>query len=130
MSTQVRDLWPDSISSVDDVTTPVAIIKQQAAFLGRRTNNLVEIAVRPGSAAGQDFLYYVFLVAPALGDYRYLLLQITHGVDLYPVNVLYAPTSASSSAETEAAFLEQLQDFFTNEKTVKVIRSLIAQSRS
>ena len=146
MSNLPRSLWPETIDLIEQVP-PVSILKEQGAILGRSTKNLVEGRVRGGSSpfAGSDFSYSFELVAPALDNYRYELLRISHGVEFYPLRLqsdpllgfleirqLFDPNAASAeqTIENEEQFLKALKIIFSSEKARKVIGSLIAQSRA
>ena len=146
MSISPRNLWPEDIAVTDRVP-PVSILKEQAALLGQRTKNLVEGRVRSGSSVyvGSDFNYSFELVAPALDNYRYELLRISHGVEFYPLRLFSDPReslsmvkqlfdpdaqSTGQTIENEGQFLKALEIIFSSEQTRKVIGSLIAQSRA
>jgi hypothetical protein len=49
MANPVRDLWPEDVT-VTDVLPPVAIMRQQAALLGDKTQNLVQAEVTTKAA--------------------------------------------------------------------------------
>ena len=78
------DFWGEL--GVDHVKSPVSILREQAALLGKKTNNLIEAQV--GTEAFQsDFIHSFNIVVPAL-DYRYLLFSIRHGANIYPIKVM------------------------------------------
>lgn len=135
------DLWPDDISYTS-VKAPVTILKEQGALLGRKTGSLVEGVI--GSrrlTISQDYFEYIFyLVAPALGNYRYELLEISHSVDLYPLHIetdrdvleeLPAEMKDEDdtlTADSEDRFIEILRTIFATKKVRRVIEAIIAQS--
>jgi hypothetical protein len=104
-----EDFWPEI--NPGSVRTPVAVLREQAGLLGRKTRNLVVGDVRGGpveegynslwilpiggsrreenreESEKKGFRYRLDLVAPALGDYRFTALTIAHGIELYPVSV-------------------------------------------
>jgi hypothetical protein len=144
----MTDLWPDDITHVE-IKAPVALLREQAAMLGRKTRNVVTAEVRqadPVRVASLNysaFSYSFSLVAPSLGGYTYRLFDITHGVAMYPVRVI--PDDAIGkelglkdtfvglqargfTANTEADFLELLATIFRSAKTRHVIQAMIAQS--
>lgn len=82
--TQV-DLWPDTFS-FEKLNAPVNLLREQAALLGKKTNNLVQADVKQDKSSSREFTYSFFLTAPAL-NYQYRLFQIHHDVSLYPVIV-------------------------------------------
>ncbi len=73
-----ENYWPSEISDATD-PEPVAILKQQAALLGGRTNNAVEATVKTSTEGGTAY-HSLYLKADALGDYLYKLLDIAHPV--------------------------------------------------
>jgi hypothetical protein len=125
MAEQIPNLWPEL--KPDEIRTPLAILRQQAAFLGERTKNVVEGEVVTEPTSG-DFSHVFFLRAPALGDYRYQLFRAKHGIDLYPAEVWTHVFGQRWHADDEPALLQALREIFTNEKVVRIVNSIIAQS--
>ena len=125
MSSQ-RDLWPEDITEPSLIATPLSILKEQATFLGEKTKNLIEGEVRSGGDSN-NFVHQFFLLAPALKNYRYRLLTVSHRIELYPVTVSFDPTGQSFGAETQEDFTALLATLFAHEKTKKVIQALKAQ---
>jgi len=140
MSISPRNLWPEDIAVTGQVP-PVAILKEQGALLGQRTQNLVvgrvSAADPDGPDSEQDFCYEFELLAPALG-YRYQLFKVQHGADFYPLgiewdspdNVKLFAVAGVDGIEDEEQFLKALEIIFSSERTRKIISSLIAQSRA
>ena len=82
------DLWPQDIATTE-LTPPVTLLKEQGTLLGEKTKNLVVGKVvrlddwsyaQPG-----HFAYAFYLVAPALGNYRYKLLTLSYPPEFYPL---------------------------------------------
>ncbi|MBI3650841.1 MAG: hypothetical protein HY231_07300 [Acidobacteria bacterium] len=121
-----RDLWPNDIGVVNDISTPVGILKEQAALLGQKTKNLVEGEI---SDAGIDnnFNYKFYLIAPALKHYKYHLFSVHYPIDIYPLKISWEGDPIIAKSEEE--FTKALQQIFSNDKTKKVIRVLLAQSQ-
>jgi hypothetical protein len=144
MKTQ-RNLWPDDITYTE-AKAPVVLLKEQAFWLGQRTQNLVEAEVdlaRGKYAEEGRFKYRFYIVAPLLGNYRSNLFTISHTVTkLYPVTIhftqdLYTELFPDlpqteplvASAKDEAEFLEILKKIFDAPKTRNVIQTILAQSK-
>lgn len=139
MSTLVN-LWPEEIV-YQRVKAPVAILREQAAMLGKLTKNLVqgEVAKPYSLKPDKSFAYNFFITAPSLGEYRYQLLVIEHDVDLYPVSIhieeaifseihnAFESNTNKIIAKSEKQFLEALQAIFTAKKTAQVITALLSQ---
>lgn len=128
MPEEALDFWPDI--SASKLRTPLSIMKQQAALLGKHTNNLVEAEVVTRSEAGR--LYHrLFLVAPTL-DYRYQLLSASHDVKLYPVetHVGTGPLLLSRVISDEPEFVAWLKEILSSDETKRIIDALLAQAEA
>jgi hypothetical protein len=149
------DLWPEDIAVPSDAKAPISILREQASLLGEKTNNVIEAEVRrtnleDARIEGSPFRYGFFLVAPALGKYRYKLFSIEHGPELYPVIIIVEPDIAREMREkkliapknplsdapvgirvtTEESFLRFLKAIFGASKTRKLIQGIQAQASS
>ena len=125
MAEAIPDLWPDIEQS--QVTPPVAILREQAAALGRKTNYLLNGRVFTRTE-GTRFIHEFEIIAPALDDYSYKLFSIEHGPDPYPVVVPTRPAVAPIGSETE--LIGFVRDVLNSEKTKKVVGSLLAQVKA
>ncbi len=129
------DLWPEYLT-VTEMKAPIAILREQASLLGKKTQNIVQ-AQTDRVDADSDVFYYVFhIVAPGLGNYRYRLFAIRHNIDFYPVvfdigqdmkDEIY-PDREKISAGSEKEFLDILKKIFQSERTKQIIQALISQS--
>jgi hypothetical protein len=120
-------------------------MKQQAALLGKHTNNLLEGDVSSDATRGR-LTHRFFIKAPTL-DYRYEVFRVSHDlISLYPVRVEAGPHKANftekdrtweseeafkdRTLESEGAFLEWLKEVLNSEDTKRVLGSLLAQSEA
>lgn len=137
----MENLWPQEITEVE-VKPPVAILREQASLLGRKTQGIVEARVRQVVAEGEaEFAYRFDLVAPALGQYAYSLFHVTHEIELYPARFVVELSMAREitgdarlstrvlEAESEDKFIEVLRCILHASKTTHIIGSLLAQAR-
>ena len=115
------DFWGDIVPTV--VRTPAAILKEQAAFLGAKTKNLIEARVATEAAFG-EIRHRFLLVVPALDHYSYQLFRIEHDVNLYPVTVESEPPVRLDS---ERDFNNWLQAKLSSDHTKKIVGNLLAQ---
>jgi len=144
----MENLWPEDIAVVE-TKAPVTILKEQASLLSRQTKGIVEGEVTqvPDSAGERPFGYGFHIKAPALGDYRYLLLKIAHDVTMYPI--LIRPDESTLNelqsrkalqefrveppaivARNEGEFIKVLSLVFASSRTKQVVRAILAQSGS
>jgi hypothetical protein len=99
--------------------------------LAKRTGGLLEGRVEK-NLWGPDFdkqmLYLqLVLVAPALDGYRYTLLTLVHDpVVAYPV---LEDVPDGAQLENEDELRKRLSEVFRSPETIKVIQTLMAQSR-
>jgi len=125
------DLWPQEFGALS-VVTPVTILREQATFLSKKTQTIVEAYVRTLPADENTEFHHRFeLVAPALNDYVYPLFQIWHDVNLYPVHIDFYRAGKDPvrlQAENSNELQERLRMIFADEETKRVIQLLIAQS--
>jgi hypothetical protein len=120
MATQT-DFWGEIEQPI--VRTPVAILKEQAALLGAKTQNLIEAEVTT-LARGGEIHHSLYLVVPAM-DYRYELLRMWHRVtELYPVHPI---AHSFLSLETEEQFVEWLRERLSSSETKRIVGNLLAQ---
>jgi hypothetical protein len=150
----MTDLWPTEIE-VTSLIPPATILRQQESALGKKTRNIVLGEVKARESDNFDFSYIFYIVAPALGNYRYKLLTIYHNIELYPAIIqveegIYEEISSeeykdktsfafllepqeykmpySFQADSEDSFLNVLKAIFNSSKAKRVISGLLAQS--
>ena len=121
MATQ-PDFWGNL--DVQTITTPVSILREQAALLGKKTKNVIEAQVDT-DAAGGKFHHSFNLVVPTLDDYTYQLFAIRHEIDLYPVSVVWSGGGIALS--TEQDFKDWVQATLSSSQTRRIITNLLSQ---
>src|SRR4051794_8347195 len=115
MDQPVLDLWPQTLEFTAG-EPPVEVLRQQAALLGQRTGGEVLASVQLGSYPSEQIDYAFYLKAPALGEYRYRLFSLRHGVPYYPVEV-HAPgvRDVPVQAGSREQFLQVLRALLSSE---------------
>ena len=109
------------------MTTPVIILKEQAALLGEKTRNLVQGEVLT-QAVGSMFVHHFYLTAPTL-NYKYELFQASHSINFYPMS-LRVGQQEGRTAMNEEQFKEELKAIFASQHTLNVVHSILAQVRA
>ncbi len=124
-----KNLWPVDFGVVTE-QTPVGILREQGDALGQRTGNIVVGRVDSNRAQPGIFTYTFNLYFSPL-SYQFPLLHISHGIELYPVDIsIEGKEGEPSCPSTRKEFSEEgYNTFFRNEEVKKVIASLIAQSK-
>jgi hypothetical protein len=123
MATQ-PDLWGEIQPAT--IRTPKMILREQAALLGQKPQNLVEAKVET-FVMGDEFHHAFKLVVPALDNYIYQLFEVHHGPGLYPVSLEFRH---KNDVETEEKFVEWLRKRLSSDETKKIVGNLLAQASS
>ena len=134
-------LWPDDLPT-ESQKPPRVLLLEQALHLKKQTNSkltgdvIKRTVTQPVPAT---FNYSFVLIAPALGNYSYSLINFDHPVELYPVKIIVDdkmkaslpelfPKERTVLAKDETEFLKIVQIIFNSERTRKVITGLLSQS--
>ena len=134
----MTDMWPTSITEPTTVTPPIAVLKKAAMELSKKTNGLLTghietAAAFPTLPGSSDLTHAFFIVATALNEYQYKLLDVRHGINLYPANVHPReglPNDLNRKAENPEKLERALQEVFASPKVVEIVQSLLAQSKA
>ena len=145
MSEATHDLWPDVVD-VTSVVPPVIVLKEQASLLGERTKGLVRAEVESTEQAAEQIEKYLddvlpvesrvvyshtlYLVAPALDNYRYSLLSVTHDFLPYPCDARFHPRQEDDFPRhipNPMELVEWLAHRLRRTETVRLIQALIAR---
>lgn len=139
----MSDLWP-SFTDIPKKRTPQAILEEQAALLGDKTQNIVQAETKRSSASMNitesgvvrfPFFYEFFIKAPIL-KYKYKLFSIAHDVFLYPTNFYLDKDIEEEISEgkmeyiianNEEEFIHLLEKIFNSKKTIKIVQSILGQ---
>ncbi len=133
MATQ--DLWGD-LSLEENIRTPVTILREQAALLGQKTNNLLEgqVNIAQTGTLSERFSALFFIVAPLLNNYRYHLLSVQYPpTAMYPLDLQDHSNTGSLKkivCVDEASFIQALGEVLIQPQVKKILSSLISQSKA
>lgn len=138
------DLWAEDIGLIA-VKTPVAILKEQASLLGRKTKNLLVGEITAWSPSPCQFGYRFNISAPAI-NYKYSLFAIYYDINMYPMGMildesvadelrlnerykdLVADQNKVTQIASEEMLIEILGIILKSHRTKQVVNSLLAQS--
>jgi len=121
------NLWGD-LSNLKTIRTPKTILKEQAAILNEATKGVVRADVTSGGT-GAELRHVMNLVAPVLGNYSYLVVMVDHNINIYPCRI-YSPVFPQwQECSNETDLQNKLGDVLTDQKTRRVIESLLSQSQ-
>ena len=133
MADPIQDLWPDDIGTLPREKLPVTILREQAAFLGKRTQNRVEAEIVTASdwdtniiVPGPAFVHRFILSAPMISNYRYELLSVYHPATLYPLKIVFGDYVYDAASVEQLT--EHLRRIFSSDTTRTIVGALVAQS--
>ena len=139
------DLWPESFAVEIKINPPLAILREQASLLERKTGGLVKAAVQKSENAiveagiiamtmlrkptNSVISYSFWLLAPAFGNYRYQLFTVEQPIEMYPLRIVDSPLE-DMEITSEDDLLAKLKLIFASDKAQRVIGAMIAQSQT
>jgi hypothetical protein len=125
-----ENLWGE-IPKKGNLRTPITILREQASILGQVTNNVLQGDVSMGRDGwGPEFQMTMSIIAPALDNYRFLLLRVAHDVSLFPVKVEDLVNDTEYDCPDEESFVAVLKKILSSTATHRVIDSLLSQSQA
>jgi hypothetical protein len=128
MTVHIPDLWPAHFGPLK--VTPVAILREQAEFLTRKTEGVLRGAIQTTGAQDGGFLHTFLVQVPSLGGYTYGLFTVHHGLSFYPAKILGSPLPGDLVATSEAEFMDRLRQVFSAAPTQEVVNALLSQARA
>lgn len=153
MSDNGRDFWSDEIA-VESLIVPEVLLREQAGMLAEKTKGIVRGEVetieqpaekideylKPVFAVEADVKQYthtLYLVVPALNNYRYALVSAKHDFEPYPCKAFYHPepdfilagdVHATESCDTQEELVHWLAAVLRHSTTTRIIRALISRA--
>lgn len=121
------NLWGD-IPIKEEVKTPLAILREQAAILGELTNEILIARVHRKKDA-REFEYTFYMIAPALENYTYAVLSVEHGIELYPIEIHDMAADRYLRCDDEQGFIVAICEILSSERMKRIIVGLISQSK-
>ncbi|QDK77821.1 hypothetical protein EXU85_04125 [Spirosoma sp. KCTC 42546] len=136
---ETQNLWPEF--TIDKTKSPKAILKEQAGYLMKKTNNVLSAEVETVQAGNEQIIQHFYIVAPAINNYRYMLFSVRHKIiGYYPVTVvsgieIFNEEDGDSftlgipmEAKNEEEFIKSLSTVFNDPDNTRIISSLLSQS--
>lgn len=126
-----KNLWGD-LKTNDLPTPPVAILKEQAAFLSDATDGLLNgvIFQLKHTPPGEFPIFEFHISAPLLNDYSVEILWIQVPDTGYPLLINDVLDQRERETNNEDEFKEILQMILSSEICHNVVRMMMSQSKS
>ncbi|WP_161486727.1 hypothetical protein [Rufibacter roseus] len=123
----MQNLWPSDLGS-SKLNLPKNILIQQGKFLEEMTKNVITVEIKSTQSASNDIIHRVNILAPALGNYSFGLLTMSHKISLYPLTIIDEVNLEKHFVEDEPDLLNSLASIFNSQPVKNALNSLIAQS--
>ena len=123
------NLWGD-LPEVVDIRTPKMVLAEQASLLQEITKGALtcELKVSPN---GNGLVVSMRIVAPSLGNYSVVLVQVAHDMFVYPCSIQSPFLGNDAIICGDEAHLESvLKSILQDPKTRKLIVNLLQQIRA
>jgi hypothetical protein len=122
-----ENLWGDLPTS-PEIKPPVTILREQATILSEATNKILIGDVNV-TKDGPLFRSQLYIQAPALDNYVYVVLTVQHDIMLYPLKVVDVAKGVLYHCEDESQYRVALRDILSSPHIHRVVASLMAQSQ-
>lgn len=121
---ETNNLWPDFKPA--DVKTIKSVLKEQAGYLGAKTNSILYAEVK--TTSDNDIITHTLtIVAPAVNNYRYKFLEVQHGIDFYPATIIDCD-EIRDVVRAEIELINWLRAIFNRSDSIRAINRLLQLS--
>lgn len=132
MST-TKNLWGE-LPLAEVTRTPATILREQATQLTELTKGLLEGEVTSGKIENNPrmpLFHRLSIIAPAMDNYKYIVMDIYHNIIFYPVLVVDMAVHANNTeCENELEFLSAIEKILSSASVHKAVAALLSQSVS
>ncbi len=122
-----KNMW-GKLDELEPVRTPTLILKEQGNLLRNATKGSLA-GVTTLQTLGDEFLIDFDITAFYLNEYRYTLLTLRHGLDIYPLTMQDKVHDVAYSCESEEIFVQVVEQILSSTEVRKIIQTLISQSK-
>jgi len=121
-----ESLW-GNLESLMKKNTPKSILKEQAEHLESSTNGMLDVKIDSQGDIKGDIVHRMNVFVPALNNYKYNLLTISHKLSLYPVAIHHPVKGIDVSDEQK--FEIELGKIFKSKPVRNALEALLLQAR-
>jgi len=121
-----QSLW-GNLEVLMKKNTPKSILKEQANHLQVATNGMLVVTIDSQGDIKGDIVHRMNISVPALNNYRYNLLTISHKLSLYPL-AIHHPVKGIDVVD-EQKFEIELGKIFKSKPVRNALEALLLQAR-
>ena len=116
--------WQNIPQNIPKVKTPSSVLREQAGMLEKMTQGLLTGVVTTRTNSDGELVHSLYIQAPLLADYSYLLLSVVHSSPIFPLRLEFHGRKIPSIKSMEE-FERALKGVLKNPVTIQVIEELL-----
>ncbi len=124
----MTSLW--SIPNIDNLRTPLSILKEQAAALTDDTRGLLVGDVKTDEDLDGYLDLTLIIRVPSLNNYSYSVLTYTQPITLFPGTMRSNAFATSRTVKSEEEFMFNLKEALQSPAITMAVKGLLAQAAS
>lgn len=121
-----ESLW-GNLETLMKKNTPKTILMEQANHLQRATNGMLVVKIESQGDIKGDIVHRMIVYVPALNNYKYKLLSISHKLSIYPLTI-HHPIEGIAVPDEQKLEVE-LGKIFKSKPVRKALEALLLQAR-
>jgi len=121
-----ESLW-GNLETLMKKNTPKSILKEQAEHLQRSSNGMLDVKIDSQGDIKGDIVHRMNVFVPALNNYKYNLLTISHKLSIYPLSIHHPVKGVDVSDEQK--FEIELGKIFKSKPVRNALEALLLQAR-
>jgi hypothetical protein len=122
--------FDDVIIEENLVKPPIAVLKELAQGLEKRTNGLLIGEVEQSFWNQEKIKLEFYIKAPSLNNYSYEVFNLNHDLSFYPLEIRPSNERSPLIVENQDELEAKLKTIFSSPEVKKVINGLLAQIKS
>lgn len=124
------DAFFDDVIEESLVKPPIAVLKELAQGLEKRTNGLLIGEVEQELWSQKRIKLEFYIKAPSLNNYSYEVFSLNHDFSFYPLEIRPSNERSPLKVENQDELEAKLKTIFSSPEVKKVINGLLAQIKS
>jgi hypothetical protein len=127
-----KNLWGD-LTSIEPVRTPTTVLKEQAYALTKIMKGTLYGKIEVNNHQNR-FEIELYITAPTLNNYRFDVVHVNHGIEIYPAKVVASWDRYTAGKEVqcqnEKELIDALGQILGSKQVTHVITSLLSQTKA
>jgi hypothetical protein len=123
-----KSFW--AIPDANTTKTPILLLREQAQLLNEATHGTLRAEVEVFNGTFSDKIsVHLVVIAPALDNYKYVILTYTQGINIFPGLIIDNPNNKVIDIADEDSFETTLKSVLSSKSMERILLNLLSQSR-